>query len=159
MSDKQQLDEPPGPHSAQNAALDVPKPRYANSRAYAGSTRSASFPTDGNKIMTRFEVLLCTKGMGGQTGGASLRGRGAWRLSGSVAPGTGSGPAARGGRGGPTMGKDSRGASSSQAPDPRLGAGGRHSRAWDIGHYARKTALIADTRPLKPGRAMARAEA
>src|SRR6266850_2143459 len=49
-----QLDDPPGPHSAQNEALAVPKPRCAHSRGYAGSTRSASFPTDGNQIMTRF---------------------------------------------------------------------------------------------------------
>ena len=54
LSDRHQLDEPPGPHSAQHEALAVPKPRYVNSRGYAGSTRSASFPTDGNKIMTRF---------------------------------------------------------------------------------------------------------
>ena len=53
--DRYQLNEPPGPHSAQNEALDVPEPRYANSWSYADSTRSASLPTDGNKIMTRFD--------------------------------------------------------------------------------------------------------
>ena len=57
LSDRHQLDEPPAPHSVQNEAIDVPEPRHAKSWSYADSTRSASFPTNGNKIMTRFVSL------------------------------------------------------------------------------------------------------
>jgi hypothetical protein len=57
LSDRHQLDEPPAPHNVQNEAIDVPEPRYAKSWSYADSTRSASFPTDGNKIMTRFGTV------------------------------------------------------------------------------------------------------
>jgi hypothetical protein len=59
LSDRHQLDEPPGPHSVQNEALDVPEPRHAKSWSYTDSTRSASFPTNGNKIMTRFGGGAC----------------------------------------------------------------------------------------------------
>jgi hypothetical protein len=57
--DRHQLDEPPGPHSAQNEALNVPESRYANSRGYTDLVRSASFPTRVNGILARFAQLVC----------------------------------------------------------------------------------------------------
>jgi len=50
----QQLDEPPGPHSAEDEALDARESMYANPKGYIDSTRSASFPTDVNNVLTRF---------------------------------------------------------------------------------------------------------
>jgi hypothetical protein len=54
LSDRHQLDEPLGPHRTEEGTLDASEPRDANPKGYADSTRSASLPTDGNKIMTRF---------------------------------------------------------------------------------------------------------
>jgi hypothetical protein len=54
LSGRRQLDGPSGPHSAEDEALNASESRHENPRGYADSTRSASFPTDGNKIMTRF---------------------------------------------------------------------------------------------------------
>jgi hypothetical protein len=45
LSDIHQLDEPPGPHSAEEEALDTSESRYSNPWSYADPTRSASFPT------------------------------------------------------------------------------------------------------------------
>jgi len=49
-----QLDKPPGPHRAADEALDARESRYANPKGYMDSTRSASFPTDVNNVLTRF---------------------------------------------------------------------------------------------------------
>jgi hypothetical protein len=43
-----------GPRSTEEEVLDALESRAENLWGYADSTRSASFPTDGNKIMTRF---------------------------------------------------------------------------------------------------------
>jgi hypothetical protein len=40
VSDRHQLDEPPGPHSMQNETLDVREPRRTNSRGYTNVVRS-----------------------------------------------------------------------------------------------------------------------
>jgi transposase len=54
LSDRHQLDERPGPHSAPNEALDVPESKCANLWGYTNLVRSASFPTGVNEIVTRF---------------------------------------------------------------------------------------------------------
>jgi hypothetical protein len=58
---KHQLRRPSKPYSPEEAALDASESRDENSGSYADSTRSASFPTDGNKIMTRFAVVMSAK--------------------------------------------------------------------------------------------------
>ena len=60
VSDRHQLDEPPGLYSAQNEALDVSEPMYANSRGYTHLVRSASFPTRVNGILARFAHMART---------------------------------------------------------------------------------------------------
>src|SRR6266540_5281725 len=64
-----QLDEPLWPHSAEHKALHARESRYASPKGYIDSTRSASFPTDVNNVLTRFvtpplplEVLGAAKG-------------------------------------------------------------------------------------------------
>jgi hypothetical protein len=54
LSDRHQLDEPSGPHGAEEGIFGASESRNANPRGYADSTRSAAFPTDGNTMMTRF---------------------------------------------------------------------------------------------------------
>jgi hypothetical protein len=54
LSGRHQLNGPPGPHSVEEGNRDASDARDANPRGYANRTRSASFPTDGNKIMTQF---------------------------------------------------------------------------------------------------------
>jgi hypothetical protein len=56
LSSRHQLNRPPGPHRVEGEALDVSVSGDENPQVYADSTRSASFPTDGNKIMTRFAI-------------------------------------------------------------------------------------------------------
>jgi acetyl esterase/lipase len=60
LSDRHQLDEPSGPHRAEEGTLDASESRDAKPQGYADSTRSASLPTDGNKIMTRFASSVRT---------------------------------------------------------------------------------------------------
>jgi hypothetical protein len=57
LSGRHQFNGQPGPRSAEEEALDASESRDEKSRGYADSTRSASFPTDVNKIMTRFGTL------------------------------------------------------------------------------------------------------
>jgi hypothetical protein len=54
LSGISQLDAPPGPHSAQEEALDASEPRYAHPRGYADPIQSTYVRTSVNKIMTRF---------------------------------------------------------------------------------------------------------
>jgi hypothetical protein len=49
-----QLDEQPEPHSAQEEILEAPASTHVNPRGYTDPTRSASFPTDVNNVLTRF---------------------------------------------------------------------------------------------------------
>ena len=49
-----QLGAPPRLHSAQEEALDMSEPRYANPRGYANPIQSAYVRTGVNKIVTRF---------------------------------------------------------------------------------------------------------
>jgi hypothetical protein len=51
----------PRPQRAEEGTLNASESKDANPRGYADSTRSASFPTDGNKIMARFATTWpCT---------------------------------------------------------------------------------------------------
>jgi hypothetical protein len=52
LSGRHQLNGQPEPHSTEGEALDASESRDGNSVGYADSTRSASFPTGVNKIMT-----------------------------------------------------------------------------------------------------------
>jgi hypothetical protein len=54
LSNRHQLNEPPGSHRAEEGTPDASESKDANPRCYADSIRSASFPSDRNKIMTRF---------------------------------------------------------------------------------------------------------
>jgi hypothetical protein len=52
LSGRHQLNGQLGPHSTEEGTPDSSESRDKNPQGYADSTRSASFPTDGNKIMT-----------------------------------------------------------------------------------------------------------
>jgi hypothetical protein len=73
LSDRHQLDDLPGLHSAQHEALDVSEPRYANSRDDTDLVRSASFPTGVNGILARFERREEGEGMVFSSGGDEAR--------------------------------------------------------------------------------------
>jgi hypothetical protein len=51
---KHQLDQPPEPHGTQEWVLKAREPTGVNPMGYVGPTRSASFPTDVDNVLTRF---------------------------------------------------------------------------------------------------------
>jgi hypothetical protein len=51
---KHELDQPPEPHRAEEWALKAREPTCVNPMGYVGPTRSASFRTDVNNVVTRF---------------------------------------------------------------------------------------------------------